>query len=72
MLPQPNWTAYKFKNGAMGLQTYDYVTAFSESSALVNTWDKTLMWNQFKAVATEFYWKGIPVNHGPTAEPIGR
>lgn len=56
----------------MGVQGYDYVTAFGETSALVNTWDKTLMFNQFKAVASEFYNKGIQVTNAPTTQPLGR
>jgi beta-glucosidase len=54
------------------LTGYDYVTGFSEASALVTTWDKTLMYNQFKAVALEFYEKGFQVTNSPTSQPLGR
>lgn len=54
-----NWTALEFKDGTQGVQGYDYVTGFSETSALVCTWDKDLMANQFRAVASEFYGKGM-------------
>lgn len=67
-----NWTALQFKDGTMGVQGYDYVTGFGETSALVNTWDKTLMFNQFKAVAAEFYGKGFQVTNAPTTQPLGR
>lgn len=67
-----NWTALEFKDGTMGVQGYDYVTAFGETSALVNTWDKTLMFTQFKAVASEFYGKGFQVTNAPTSQPLGR
>ncbi|PMD41999.1 glycoside hydrolase family 3 protein [Hyaloscypha variabilis F] len=67
-----NWTALEFKDGTQGVQGYDYVTGFSEASALVTTWDKTLMYNQFKAVALEFYEKGFQVTNSPTSQPLGR
>jgi beta-glucosidase len=47
------------------------VTGFSESSALAMTWDKTLMYDQLKAVALEFYGKGFQVINGPTSQPLG-
>ena len=59
-----NWAALEFKDGSQSVQGYDYVTGFSESSALVMTWDKELMWNQFKAVSSEFYGKGFQVANG--------
>lgn len=67
-----NWTALEFKDGTMGVQGYDYVTAFGETSALVTTWDKTMMTTQFKAVASEFYGKGFQVTNAPTSHPLGR
>ncbi|KAI9644916.1 hypothetical protein NHQ30_006950 [Ciborinia camelliae] len=67
-----NWTALVFLNGITGPQGYDYVTGWSETSALVNSWDKTMMQNQFKGVAAEFYNKGIQVAAGPTSQPLGR
>ena len=54
------------------LTGYDYVTGFSEASALVTTWDKNLMYDQFKAVALEFYGKGFQVTNAPTSQPLGR
>jgi len=36
------------------------------------TWDKTLIYNQFKAVALEFYGKGFQVTNAPTSQPLGR
>jgi beta-glucosidase len=56
----------------LGLLGYDYVTGFSESSALVTAWDKDLMYNQFKAVALEFYGKGFQATNAPTSQPLGR
>lgn len=56
----------------MGLQDYFYVSAFSQASALAMTWDKDAIYAQAKAVATEFYQKGIQVLDGPTTQPLGR
>ncbi|KAF8848804.1 glycoside hydrolase family 3 protein [Acephala macrosclerotiorum] len=67
-----NWTALEFKDGTQSVQGYDYVTGFAESSALAMTWDKTLMYDQLKAVALEFYGKGFQVTNGPTSQPLGR
>lgn len=36
------------------------------------TWDKTLMYDQLKATAMEFYGKGFQVINGPTSQPLGR
>ncbi|KAG4421590.1 hypothetical protein IFR04_005317 [Cadophora malorum] len=67
-----NWTALEFKDGTEGVQGYNFVTGFSQSSALAMTWDKTLMYDQMKAVALEFYGKGFQVVNGPTSQPLGR
>jgi beta-glucosidase len=65
-------TALEFLDLSMGLQDYYYVSAFSQSSALAMTWDKEAFCAQAKAVATEFYLKGIQVVNGPTSQPLGR
>lgn len=48
-----NWTSLLFEDGTQGVQQYDFVTGFSETSALVTTWDKELMTTQFSAIAKE-------------------
>ncbi|KAJ5101955.1 beta-glucosidase D [Penicillium alfredii] len=67
-----SFTALEFLNADMGLQDYYYVSAFGQASALAMTWDKKAMYAQAKAVATEFYLKGIQVLDGPTSQPLGR
>ncbi|TVY82596.1 putative beta-glucosidase D [Lachnellula suecica] len=67
-----NWTALEFKDATQGPQGYEYVTGWSESSAMVTTWDRQLWYNQFKAVGLEFYGKGIQVANAPTSQPLGR
>ncbi|KAJ5098692.1 hypothetical protein N7532_005693 [Penicillium argentinense] len=66
------FTALEFLDGSMGLQDYYYVSAFSQASGLAMTWDKDAIYAQAKAVATEFYLKGIQVVDGPTSQPLGR
>ncbi|KAJ5913399.1 beta-glucosidase D [Penicillium tannophilum] len=65
-------TALEFLDGDMGLQDYYYVSAFSLASAISMTWDKDAIYEQAKAVGTEFYNKGIQVIAGPTSQPLGR
>lgn len=36
------------------------------------TWDKDAIYEQAKAVATEFYGRGYQIVNGPTSEPLGR
>jgi beta-glucosidase len=67
-----SFTALEFLDGSMGLQGYYYVSAFCQSSALAMTWDKSAMYAQSQAVATEAYLKGIQVIAGPTSQPLGR
>lgn len=67
-----SFTVLKFLDGSMGLQDCYYVSAISQSSALAMTWDKEAFYAQAKAVATEFYLKGIQVVNGPTSQPWGR
>ncbi|OQE31311.1 hypothetical protein PENSTE_c001G02913 [Penicillium steckii] len=67
-----SFTALEFLDGAEGLQDYYYVSAFSQPSSLAMTWDKDAIYAQSKAIATEFYLKGIQVLDGPTSQPLGR
>ncbi|KAJ5948748.1 beta-glucosidase D [Penicillium verhagenii] len=67
-----SFTALEFLDGDMGLQDYFYVSAFSLASAISMTWDKDAIYNQAKAVGTEFYAKGVQVIDGPTTQPLGR
>lgn len=67
-----SFTALTFMDGDMGLQDYFYVSAFSLASAISMTWDKDAIYQQAKAVGTEFYNKGIQVIDGPTSQPLGR
>ncbi|KAF7869889.1 hypothetical protein EAF04_004673 [Stromatinia cepivora] len=67
-----NWTSLVFLDGTQGPQGYEYVTGWSETSALAHSWDKSMMWNQFKGIAAEFYNKGVQVTNAPTSQPLGR
>jgi beta-glucosidase len=61
-----------FVNADMGVQNYYYVSAFGQASALAMTWDRDIIYAQSRAVATEFYYKGIQVANAPTSQPLGR
>lgn len=67
-----NFTPLYFLDGDMGLQDFYYVSAFSLSSALAMTWDRDAIYEQAKAVGSEFYNKGVQVVAGPTSQPLGR
>ncbi|TEY80914.1 hypothetical protein BOTCAL_0036g00420 [Botryotinia calthae] len=66
------WTSLVFLDGTQGPQGYEYVTGWAETSALTHSWDKTMIWNQFKGVAAEFYNKGVQVTNAPISQPLGR
>ncbi len=51
---------------------YDNVTGFGEASALAMTWENTLMYDPFKAIALKFFGKGFRVLNGPTSQPLER
>ncbi|TVY30319.1 putative beta-glucosidase D [Lachnellula hyalina] len=67
-----NWTALQFKDGDQGVISYYDASGFSETSALVQTWDRNLWTLQMEAVGAEMYGKGFQVVNGPTSGPLGR
>jgi beta-glucosidase len=67
-----NWTALASSDGPQGAQNYYYESAFSMTCALAMTWDKDAIYKQGKAVATEFYQKGLQLLDGPVSNPMGR
>ncbi|KAG9766046.1 putative beta-glucosidase D, partial [Aureobasidium melanogenum] len=67
-----NWTALTQSDGPQGAQNFYYESAFSMTCALAMTWDKDAIYKQGKAVATEFYQKGLQLLAGPVSNPMGR
>ncbi|THX57987.1 putative beta-glucosidase D [Aureobasidium pullulans] len=67
-----NWTALGISDGPQGAQNFYYESAFSMTCALAMTWDKDAIYKQGKAVATEFYQKGLQMLAGPVSNPMGR
>ncbi|KAI5270885.1 putative beta-glucosidase D [Aureobasidium subglaciale] len=67
-----NWTALGITDGPQGAENFYYESAFSMTCALAMTWDKDAIYKQGKAVATEFYRKGLQVLAGPVSNPMGR
>ena len=59
-VPSANWTALLSKDGDQGVIGYYYASGFSETSALVQTWDKDIMYKQMKAVGDELL---VPSSH---------
>ncbi|OJJ80813.1 uncharacterized protein ASPGLDRAFT_38817 [Aspergillus glaucus CBS 516.65] len=71
-VPSANWTALQFKDGDQGLIGYFYASGFAETSTLVQTFDRDLIYLQMNAVGDEIYKKGFQVVNGPTSGPLGR
>lgn len=67
-----NWTALIVSDGSQGAQEFFYESGFSQASALAMTWDKDAIVAQSKAVAKEFYEKGLQVMDAPSTQPLGR
>ncbi|RAK94911.1 putative beta-glucosidase D [Aspergillus ibericus CBS 121593] len=67
-----SFSALVFGDGDMGLQDFNYVSAFSLASAIAMTWDQDAYYQQAKAVGIKFYKKEIQVLNAPTSQPIGR
>lgn len=67
-----NWTALEQKDGAQGVISYYGASGFSESSSLVQTWDKDMIYAQGLAASAELYGKGFQLVNGPTSQPLGR
>lgn len=67
-----SFDALTFLDGEMGLQNYFYVSAFGQANAIAMTWDEEAIYEQAKAVGSEFYNKGVQVLSGPTSQPLGR
>ena len=59
-----NWTALLDKDGDQGVIGYYYASGFSETSALVQTWDKDIIYTQMKAVGDELLVSGSPMESG--------
>lgn len=71
-VPSFNFTALRMNDGFQGIENYFYVSAFLESSAIAQTWNKDLVKSQFHAVGQEFRGKGYNLINGPTTNPQGR
>ncbi|KAK8157856.1 putative beta-glucosidase D [Phyllosticta citrichinensis] len=67
-----NFTALYQRDSGDGILDFFYATAWPLSSALAMAWDRDLFYQQNKALADEFYAKGIQMAKGPVSEPLGR
>jgi beta-glucosidase len=71
-VPSANFSSIIPGDGSQGLEAYFYRSAFLESSAVAQTWDKELIKADFFAVGQEFYDKCYNLLNGPTVGPQGR
>ncbi|PWY86709.1 putative beta-glucosidase D [Aspergillus heteromorphus CBS 117.55] len=66
------FSAIVFVNEDMGVQDFNYVSVFILVSALAIMWDHDAIYQQVKAVGSEFYKKGIQVVNRPTSQFLDR
>ncbi|KAL5357941.1 putative beta-glucosidase A [Aspergillus floccosus] len=60
------------QDSPLGIRMSDYNSAFPAGINVAATWDKTLAYQRGKAMGEEFSDKGIDVQLGPAAGPLGR
>lgn len=67
-----SWDAYKNSDGVDGLNFYYYVSAFTMTNALTQTWYCDLFVAHFRAVGEEYFGVGLNVVDGALLGPLGR
>lgn len=67
-----SWSPYANSDGVDGLNFYFYVSAFTMSNALTQTWDRDLFAAHFKAVGEEMFGQGMNLVDGAVIGPLGR
>lgn len=67
-----SWSPYTSNDGVDGLNFYFFVSAFSMTNALTQTWDRNLFAAQFKAVGEEYLGQGMNFVDGALLGPLGR
>ncbi|KAH8655448.1 glycoside hydrolase family 3 protein [Xylariales sp. PMI_506] len=59
-------------DGIDGVNNVLGVSGYTNPSALAMSWNKTLFYEQYKAMAKEFYDLGVNLVNGPVLGPLGR
>ncbi|ROV87592.1 hypothetical protein VSDG_09627 [Cytospora chrysosperma] len=67
-----NFTALTSKDSAASVLYEYYVTTWPVPLALAHSWNKTLVYGQGAALATEHKARGINLVNCPTSQPLGR
>lgn len=59
-------------DGQQGMLNSFFVSGWGQPGAITMSWDKDVLYRQARAIALEFYIRGIHVIDGPTVAPFGR
>lgn len=67
-----NFSGICIQDGPAGLRVADYASVFNSGASIAATWDRDLMYDRGKMMATEFKAKGAHIALSPVAGPLGR
>lgn len=71
-VPRLGLRALCLQDSPVGVRFADWVSAFPSGLTVAATWDRRLMYDRGVAMGQEAKGKGIDVQLGPVAGPIGR
>lgn len=69
---QGQFPGITISDGQQGILFHYFVSGWGQPAAVTMSWDKEAIYNQAKAIGTEFKIRGIHVCDGPTSSPVGR
>ena len=71
-VPRLGFKGFCNQDSPQGIRFTDYVSAFTSSQTAAATWDRQLLYARGAAMAAEHKGKGITMQLGPVAGPLGR
>ncbi|OXV10510.1 hypothetical protein Egran_01729 [Elaphomyces granulatus] len=71
-IPRLNFPGFCMQDSPLGVRFTDYVSAFPAGVNTAATWDKRLAYQRGNAMGNEHRNKGVDVQLGPVAGPLGR
>lgn len=71
-VPRLGLRALCLQDSPLGVRFADWVSGFPSGQTTAATWDRSLMYNRGVAMAEEHKGKGVDIQLGPVAGPIGR
>ena len=71
-VPRLGFRSLCLQDSPLGVRDTDYVTAFPAGVNVAATWDRGLAFSRGQAMGAEHAGKGVDVQLGPVAGPIGR